>query len=216
MRFILLLLTGLSLLAGSCNDLKDYSADINIPPSLRIKKVGDQAYSSMIQDSVKIIQGLSYNFKYRISYNSPLPLHYEFTKGHGNILVNSLDSMVSFSPETNENVSLKVYVTDIYSNKASALVNLELFYNLPPHAVFSYTVNDNILTINATGSYDEDKKWGGHVTEYEYSLNGIKTYSDNGLFIQEVEPGKSYQFTLRVKDNENVWSELSEQTINNF
>ena len=215
-KFIFMLLTAGFLVTTSCDDLKDYSQDINVPPSLKVQKIGEQAYVSAFSDSDKIIQGVPYNFKYRISYNRPLPLEYEFTKGQGTVLVNPQDSTVSFTPVTSEEVALKVYVTDNYHNRAFAMVNLVLFYNLPPIASFSYTVKDNVLTVSADGSYDKDKKWGGHVTGYEYCLNGIRTFSDNGLFIQEMEPNKSYQLTLRVRDNENTWSELSEQTINNF
>jgi hypothetical protein len=215
-RSILLVLTGIYLLTLSCNDFKDYSADINIPPILKISKLSQNDFQTMVNDSFKMGTGNSYSLNYSFIYLSNLPINYEFLSGSGTIDINYLKDVITISTQSEEDIYIRFFVEDIYNNISEVKTDILFFKNLPPVALFTYNINGSTLSIDARSSYDKDKKWGGYVTKYEFTLNGVVSTSTDGSYYQEIESNKSYDLKVRVLDNNNTWSDYSESIINNL
>lgn len=103
---------------------------------------------------------------------------------------------------------------DKYENKAFADVKLTVFDNLPPVASLNVLQQQNLMPleriISGAGSYDRDEKFGGFLERWLFTVNS-NTVTDtvdvpfNGVNYIFPSPGQ-YNISLRVKDNNGVWS----------
>lgn len=75
-------------------------------------------------------------------------------------------------------------------------------------------VNSNTRNylLNALASFDRDKAIGGNIVEYEYTINNIIILTSQPS-INHIFPKGTHVVKLRVKDNDNFWSEYIQYTV---
>ncbi len=103
-------------------------------------------------------------------------------------------------------------VKDEDNRSSTAQVSIVTFDNLAPVAMLSVQQTDELsphqVKIDATNSFDKDQPWGGAILQWEFTIEGFYTTVIDRPVIQYIFPeaGK-YTFGLRVKDNDQIWSE---------
>ena len=115
-------------------------------------------------------------------------------------------------------VEINVIAQDDFFAVSMLEVNFIIFDNLLPVAVLQVEddVNNSMVKIlNASMSYDGDSKFGGSIVSYEYTFLG-RSPRESDSNVQRVvfsRTGK-HIVSLRVKDNDGVYSPIVSATIN--
>lgn len=109
-----------------------------------------------------------------------------------------------------------VSINYVNGNIKKFYIKLFTFKNMIPVANMVFDNNSKILDF--TTSYDQDQRFGGKVSEYQVTINGVLRKKDeNPNFIMSeinsIVPGKSYNVKLDIFDNDNISSTI-EKTIN--
>lgn len=212
-----ILLYILSVLLFSCDDSVDIYKENNTSPEIKIREYGSNAdFKTSISDSLRL-SSESYLFECQITDEidfKHLAFDYIFSFGSGSFEFIDKDQL-SFTPDY---IGLNVFnikVTDNYGAESLVNASIFVFKNLPPLADISITKTENSYIFDASGSYDQDESFGGHIIQYKLTINGTDPiYSEEpliefqGLFIEHATVIK-----LSVKDNDNVWSEEINQII---
>lgn len=191
----------------SCNNRKDYFE--NTGHILSLSKTGSTQLMTSLEDSVK---GTStYTCKYSISTNENLKLNFKFKKG--NAVVSSVANTVNVTPSDTGLTIIDFWVTDKIGAVSNAELKLTRFKNLKPVAVLSYYRIPSASPVDvfvAHDSYDRDKRFGGTITSYIYSiqpLNYNPVLSKDTMFYYISVPG-TYTASLQVKDNDGELSDI--------
>ena len=198
----------------SCDNREDFFSDINNAPSLTIL-VNNVPVDDGFADSIKL--GFGYPVKCQISDDKDRDLAPFLDKP------SLLNFAFSYNEVTREFrldgmkegvASAFICVKDSYG----AIVRKELiftfFYNLPPVAKFSVDfVAEREIDVNASSSFDRDARLGGGVALFEYDLNGYKFTSYSPIVRYKFPTSGTKVIRLRVKDNNNVFSEVFSKTI---
>lgn len=108
----------------------------------------------------------------------------------------------------------RLTVSDNFDTSNSVEIELEAFNNLLPVANFNVQKlgqrSKREYKINASESYDNDQRFGGKISEYEYSVMG-KIYSILSTELKVIFPETGvYTIGVRVKDNDGQWSNKKE------
>lgn len=97
---------------------------------------------------------------------------------------------------------------------STALIEITAVANLRPEAVLAAEQVDEAapyhVRISAADSFDPDKRWGGGIATYRFTLDGIYTLdtAPNRPSIDYIYPGPGdYTVRLQVQDNDGAWSE---------
>jgi len=201
----------------SCDTRQDMYFTNNIAPTIKIKKISDSEFTNYIRDSLK----LNFNrfiYEYEIT-NENTNYIYEVTKdyGTGNIIDSSIYKI--YTPINEGDVIIVNKVTDIYNRWGSANIYLTVFENLNP--VCNIEIEEtNIFTqmefvIDLSDSYDKDARFGGKIILYEYKIgdNYFIQSSHNQINYIFESPG-TYVIKVRVKDNNDVWSDQKIKIVN--
>lgn len=199
---------------SSCDNRKDPFWLKDKCPIVLIKRMNDTEYQKVINDSNKI--GLTYivNVKYTIDENVPI----ERNKTFSNDSINLVDKLFYIHNKNIGNCYYSLKLTDSYGKSDSAVLNIYSFKNLPPYCTFTVNKKTDVdplqITINASQSYDLDRRWGGKIIKYEYNINGLilKNSIDSINYIFGSKGQK--KISLRVLDNDTVWSETITKFIN--
>jgi hypothetical protein len=182
--------------------------NLDIKPTIRIAKATDKNYVKYISDSIKI------GFKYALKFN---------IIGEGNIAARAevnfkKDSVIITKNNVNIiNVTEGMFVAsfiarDLYGLTDTAQLNIFVFKNLPPVAVFNVETTKKLsqyeISVDATASFDKDSKWGGRVVNYRYRIGSNYDVTNNLNKISYIfgSPG-SKNVSVSVQDNEGAWSE---------
>lgn len=194
----------LVIIAISCDNSKDYYEGINQKPVIEFDI--DSINKSYIKDSLKL--GKSYLIGYKIIDEEhlalSLPKSDDFT-----ITADSSTITIQSNKKGKTQVILKAY--DSFLSIGEATIDLTIFENLPPVAIFSYSIAEfdgsYSLILDGSSSYDQDSKYGGYIMHYEFTINN-NTILSTSLSKYTYSVNKDYTYTVkfRVQDDNGAWS----------
>lgn len=221
----------LSAALAACGETEDFINNINEAPQINFTANSELP---LLTDSIKISLKSSQK-KYSISLgvtdknDNIKSVRYEQLSGVGelrqagvvivddNINIESDQLEFDYFPINTGTHKIRLTVTDEFDQSSSVSIELEAFDNLRPVAAFSVAKigqrNKLEYAIIANESYDRDAKFGGNVDEYEYRyLDKISPTFKSSIPVIFPE-SKVYRIGLRVKDNDGVWSALTERDV---
>jgi hypothetical protein len=126
-----------------------------------------------------------------------------------------LDSFsLSFKNEFDLNKKFSMIIEDTWGKRHKLNFNLDYIENIPPTADLRMNViNNNEYEIDASNSNDGDKQYGGFIRQYEYVINNNFLVQTSNNKIRHVFAAGTHNIKLRVKDNDNIWSNYVERNI---
>lgn len=225
-----LLLVILSFLL-SCKDR--FETIGTIPSSPAVKIYARDSLRSFVRDSIKL-NSPNYNFygiELRLSDSDKYytSLTYSYDQGGGKILYrhDTLGAdllpfekdkcLVRFIPSGEGLTRMIFTATDQLHNSSRSTLELLSFKNLPPVSILKVipvqTIDPLEYLLDASGSYDADRHFGGGITGYIYQVDGqtIETSKDQIKHIFSA-PGV-YTITVQTRDNDGALSPLSSQQV---
>lgn len=203
----------------SCDTREDFNINLNKAPELEVRRDDNlfnpvYSYQSTINDSFKLSEG-NYYFDYRLLDDESagtIKIIISIT-GEGDFINNAsvIETRYIFNPQTTGFKNIILKVIDSYGLEANANINLTVFKNLLPVGILSYqktAVLDSLeYRIKADQSYDKDAKFGGKILFYEYSISPTYQVKTPSNYINYIFPvAGNYQVSLRVQDNDSIWS----------
>jgi hypothetical protein len=224
--FLLILVIIVGVLVFGCGQTNEFLEDLNEAPQINF---GGNLAEPILRDSIKLSSFTSsgkYHIALRITdiNNNIADVRYEQLVGTGKLMqedVEIISNNVSFRrdsallefdyyPENLGAHQFSITVTDNFGLYATAILELTAFENLLPHAHFTAKKlgqrSRYEWEFDANESYDRDERYGGEITEYEFSVLG-KVYTLLTPDIVIIFPGTGiYTVGVRVKDNDNKWS----------
>ena len=126
-----------------------------------------------------------------------------------------------YEPLTYGKHVFRIVVTDSFNETANVEIELVVFENLSPVAVYNWSVIGEFgkyhYVIDASESFDRDEKYGGRIILYEFTVEGRLFRIGQSSFNHIFPSAGSYPIRVRVQDNNGVFSTYSDQviTINN-
>lgn len=195
----------------SCDNRNEYFDNLNKTPEIKIRKSGTQSsFETILSDSIKL-KNPNYTIEYSIKDEEKLSASVSYILGGGSSSLNALLNQVLLIPAYTNVNKISFVVKDGFDKISEANLNLTVFENLEPVALAVVT-NTKInspyeVNISAKTSYDKDAKYGGKIISYEFKIGStyINETSLNNINYIFNQPG-NYQISLRVKDDNNVWS----------
>lgn len=199
-----------ALIILSCSDLEDYYQSVNKAPSMEIKGIQGGSF----EDSIKI--GKTLNFQYQVKDEESLRLNLKMDTF---CRVKDDGTNLEFTAVHKGVENVVATVTDSYNLSDSKSIKLTVFDNLPPVVKYSYVItqldNSYFVTLDASLSYDKDEKFGGAIVAYEFTVNNFSKEQSSPILKYSINKGTVNTVKIRVKDNNNQWSNLSINYINN-
>ncbi|MEP2469931.1 hypothetical protein [Ekhidna sp.] len=212
-------LIGVVVVLIGCDSFEDRITEINSSPFFTVE--GDTIMS--LSDSLKITRG---NYSFSVELNdaegnlkslavtggsSQGELRVNGSAVNGSIEIKELSSM-TYSSSASGKQEFAIEASDEFGESTSLEVELTAFSNLLPVAVVQ--IVDPVIgseferLIDASGSFDQDARFGGDITKYEYTFLGttveISESSQTAIF----PSAGTYQILVRVQDNDGEWSDL--------
>jgi hypothetical protein len=208
--YIILTVTSIVILL-SCEEPKDFFSDNNSNPEIYIKSESG-GYISEISADLKLSNNNHYKctFKY-IDDQEYADTIINLIEGKGKWKIE--DSIFYYFPESSGNHSIELTFSDPYKATTSCKINLNVFWNLKPVAVLRCSVNENVLNIDASQSYDQDEKFGGKITAYRFILDDYPFILTKPVFLQYTDNKFIRNVKLQVRDNNDEWSDIVSQNV---
>lgn len=212
----------------TCDTREDFYKELNQAPVIEISSpvenfwVQDHAYKKLITDTIKSsVSG--YKLRVRLTDESGFYIISAILKngflkntktgeslaGEIQVTDNILDfdyTMLSLGDHF-----LELKIKDKYGKEDMASVQLYSFTNWLPVTDFTITrtavLSSYEIQIDASSSFDADKKYGGGILQYEYKIDDQYQVVTNSNILNYIfaSPG-TYKIDVRVKDNDNIWS----------
>lgn len=201
-----------------CDKRKDFYGEINAAPKIEMRKKGIGSYSTSLNDSIKKMFP-DYYLDLRVTDEEMLTLNYSLLTSSDKY-VRISENLVKFTPDTTMPGvhSIVFTASDAYEAIGASTAAFVVFDNLAPVALFKTTkiaVYDPLeYNLDASASFDRDNKYGGQVIEYEFTIN--TTYKVNTPFnnINYIFPSAgNYTISVRVKDNNGIWSAVKQVVL---
>ena len=210
-RIITILSAGiLAFLLSSCDPPKDYFLTINCDPVVELKT--GTGYFPELSDQHKLSLGRNYSCIFRyIDDQEAYTLDTRSISGSGSCEV--VDSTFYYLPDTTGQHFIELVFTDPYGGKATCKINLDVFWNYPPVAFFTYSTENGILSVDASESFDQDQEYGGYIIKYKFFLDGNEYPLNNPFFTQNIDPEIIHILKLQVQDNDGEWSGMVSDII---
>ncbi len=216
-----------AILFSCCDTRRDFNVNLNTAPQLSIRHDDSNfnalsSYQTILTDSFKLSQG-NYYFDYNLQDNEALQSVRVITNILGNGVFQTLSLTSSqrfvFNPKTTGFQSIQLKAIDGYGLSGDASIRLTTFKDLAPVAYLTYlqtAVYDPLeFRLQADQSYDRDAKFGGRIINYEFSISPDYQVITPSNFISYIFPGTgNFQISLRVEDNDSVWSSSFVSYIN--
>ena len=209
--FILVLIT-------SCDKRKDFYEGQNIAPVIEMRKQGAPTFVTALNDSIKKMFP-NYNLELKIVDVETLTLNNSLTTSSDKFFVSN--NIGLFTPDTTKlGIHGIVFTTtDKYNVTTNAMATFTVFDNIPPVALFTTThtaVYDPLqYNIDASGSFDGDAKFGGQIVKYQFTINTSYVVTTAFNNINYIFPSTgNYTISVRVEDNNGVWSATKQIILN--
>lgn len=127
-------------------------------------------------------------------------------------------TIVKFVPKL-EGTSHTVFTaTDKFGLSSKAQLTVFTFTNMLPEAKLNVTKVENFdpleYQFDASQSFDKDRKWGGNIIKYVYSINGFEIVTIKPVINYIFPNPGTYTIKLHVIDNNNMSSSSINVTVN--
>jgi len=206
-----------ALFITSCNDMDDYFARNNEAPTLKLYVNGTEVQPDFA-DTIK--HGYFYPVKcvfYDDKDVNLTPFLSSSSLKHFAYSYNEVSKTFLLDGEKEGMATATICVKDSYGKETNKNLIFTFIENLPPVAkiqVEQVGISENReVQVNATGSYDKDARLGGSIILYEYNLDGYIFTTPSSL-INYIFPTTGVKIiSVRVKDNNNVWSGWASKSV---
>jgi len=226
-----LILSGIilaSIFIYSCDDQTEYDEDKNNTPEIGLLLDGT-LLSGTYFDSIKI--------------DKTITLQYYLDHGLSNLCIENNDNIVSVKTNGNNliftaknigDTKIKLNAKDSLNKTTERELNFNVFKNKLPVCILdlSFTADDTktTVTVDASKSYDSDKRFGGTIKTFKYVLYELISKEVDGVIINQWEKIKTFEnesgtlaqnfinikavkYEVQVKDNNGEWSNIVTKTI---
>lgn len=121
---------------------------------------------------------------------------------------------LSVSPKQTGDNEIRFVAEDRFNQKTEVILNLYVFDNLKPVAMLeSRSITTREYEFSAAGSYDRDERFGGKISGYEFTIDGV-SFQTPSPTVRHVFPRPgTYVIRLRVLDNNSAFSDEVETRI---
>ena len=212
------------MLSSSCDTRSDFNKDNDQYPVIQIRHDDLnfqplQSFSNQIYDSMKLSQvhypielianttlaNAGFQFNFHLVGKASLNLI------TNQIYPNSTTRYYYFEPNGTGLKTVNFQVSDAYNLQSTANLQLLVFSNLSPVANFIATQTGQFdplqFQIDASTSYDRDAKYGGAISNYEFTITPNYRVTTNQPIVNYIFPKVgNYQIALMVQDNDSAWS----------
>jgi len=111
----------------------------------------------------------------------------------------------------------QIVVSDSFDETANVEIELIVFENLSPVAVYNSSVVGEFdkyhWRIDASESFDRDSKYGGAIIQYEYTVEGVLRRTGDNVKEHIFPAPGTYPVRVRVMDNNGVWSAYVDDNV---
>jgi len=223
----------------SCDNRWAFKGE-NLPPELGLKLLNgeftDEEGNLLISlsDTLKLnakTENETYTFDMKYFDENLVEINYEILKGDGELVQSNTTQAIAGQIDiSNEEITLE-YVpnelgeheisfvaTDIFGEQsASVTVFLFFFDNWAPigdlQVSYQGKTDPRHYLLDAGNSIDQDAAYGGDIVQYKYLINDYELLttvpSINYIFQSE----GTFNVSLQVLDNDNVWSEAVTEEV---
>jgi len=229
--YILVLAVTVLLVIQSCNKREDYFKVLNIEPipteimlSYATGVVDLKSSPNSITDTIKLTKKSDYTFTVQLEDESETKFVSAIIReGLGSSIANSeyIENevevasnkiVIKYIPNGNGNHVVDYQFKDIYDKVTIVRLRLFCFGNNKPVAKFTYIntqlFDPNEYRISASNSFDPDSRFGGGLSEYEYTIGLSYFVSSTNSYLDYIfSISGTYAIKVRVKDNDGVWSD---------
>lgn len=195
-----------------------------------------------ISDGLKVVNAEEGSYVITLDYPEQdlKALSYEITSGHAKLYVDGSElpdnkipvsnkAEIVIKPTALKPISILFKAADDNNKIKEAILDLNVFDNLKPTASLHIVVkpvekpaeNSRVLPmseggyscyLDASGSYDQDNKFGGEIVKYHFTINGKDIYTNDGEIKYSISRG-THTITVSVQDNDGAWSSPTTRTI---
>lgn len=210
MKQLIYIFMALALIA--CDTTEDYFSKDNQVPELTIKGSGHSEFARHVADSVKL-KTQFYSLQYLIDDETTQTVIIDTDS----LSYEQYNDSIVFKVNHTGTSHIKLSVTDEFNTSDNIGFKLICFDNLLPVAKLTIeeTEEEGLFLFDASQSYDQDKKYGGKILLYRYTIDSkvIETSKPEILLVLDKNTS-SYTISLQVMDNDNSWSEPVSLTVN--
>ena len=209
LKYTLLALSFLSLV--SCDNLEGYYDEYNEKPTITIKKELGTEYLEEFKDSLKIGDN-TYSFNFKIT-DEEENLDIKYSCSDDEVILTQNGDQITIESKVVGLKEIILTTEDAFKETDQCKLTLEVFENVLPTAKFEVKESDAMLSplervIDASGSFDTDAKFGGGLTRYQFRIDNQEIIDTPKKSINYIFPNQgSYQIWVRVRDNNDEWSE---------
>ena len=207
-------LTGLLIvnLLFSCFPPEDYFDKVNAVPAFTVLSGGDSLKSLTANHKLNASNPY-FQFYYSLSDDQDDEIQLVSISKSGVLENDVANKLIRYYPSEFGFHSFDVVVKDPYGMSDKVHINLDVFDNYKPVAIFDIKVSGNILKIDASNSYDQDSLYGGKIVSYKFTVNGNTWERVSSVFYHDIlNDIDYYNINLVVKDNDNALSEMYSQS----
>ena len=210
--FVLLALAG-QFFFSSCDNREDYFIGVNKAPTLALVKNGVTLEGNTHSDSLKI--GVPLSLQYFIQDEEKIILQVSQEQPKSTFEVGS--ELISFTGASEGQNIFSLSAKDSFNEEAKFSITFTVFRNIAPVAQFTVkkigVSSSYEYEVDASASYDKDARFGGKITEYEYTLANYKFSSPLSKVRYVFGSAGQKQIRVRVKDNNGDWSSQVSQYV---
>lgn len=229
MRFYLVIILVITLYT-SCDDTMTQLQRINERPTANFTFLENDI--SSVSDSVKFFSSLSKNnYNQDVTISDPegnlKEVFFRISSGSGKVFSNGIntkrqlsinnslgtDEIYSFNyrPEQLGYHEIQLFAQDELDEYDTLTIKLTVFENLSPVAALTVkptrVVSRYEYTIDGSGSYDRDAKFGGEIVLYRFSINSQEIDLKKPKFPYVFGGEQIVNISLRVQDSNGQWSD---------
>lgn len=218
----------------SCDDRAAGLRTLNDPPSIQLRAEKGVMPSKYLIDSVKSSNPAFSFMPFIIQVKDPNEnikrVTYQTLRGRGSLIfrgeklvgdtvrIMGDSAIYRYVPDVAGTVIIQFIARDIFNVSDSATMQLHVFKNLPPIAIFASLLPGNRdkyeVMIDASASYDQDQSYGGVVTKYNFWVGNKKVAETTSPVIYHIFPAPgNYTVRLQVQDNDGDLSKEAVTTV---
>jgi hypothetical protein len=111
--------------------------------------------------------------------------------------------------------NVKIQYNVPFGTSVGCAVRIVVLANVPPVPKMNIEVSKNDVSVDLSGSYDPDEKYGGGIKNYELTITGQdapEVVYNTTQYKKTLGKG-TYGFSFRCQDNDGVWSHIVNKTI---
>ena len=213
----------------------------NIPPELGLKLTNGQFTDDegnlliSLSDTLKLNAKTTtevYTFDMKYFDDNLVEITYEILSGNGALIQLNVEEQMQgkidisqdevsleYKPEELGEHEIRFIATDAFGESSgSVTVRLFFFDNWAPigNLAISYQgkTDERHYLIDASESVDEDAAYGGYLVQYKYKVEDYELLTTVPSINYIFQSSGTYNVSLQVLDNDNVWSEeITEEVV---